>query len=302
MSHMAAKVQKLQRQLETEVRNKIRSMEGGIVRQQGTSLDKWMQKCALLGYSTREELAGVLQKTGPNCSIRRAVISHQYDFLRQAFLSTHNHYSLWMMMQNSSFFTEASRKQQNSLALEGAVVTAAGSALGSGSKATTTNTRANSKQIGEEIYNEEKDKGRGVNCHAREELKTWPLYCHEITMTMEQEDRIINQAHAQAKNTPNIQPNLEKMKKATDATKHLQTAMMCHTQLASLRNKRLLLEVLTPAQTALYLKWFKANKQRCRGAMDRKLRANSGLGESMAQNESTLGGVYRQLEDMRLEK
>eukprot|EP00585_Thalassiosira_rotula_P014572 CAMPEP_0196172000 /NCGR_PEP_ID=MMETSP0911-20130528/5828_1 /TAXON_ID=49265 /ORGANISM="Thalassiosira rotula, Strain GSO102" /LENGTH=134 /DNA_ID=CAMNT_0041438925 /DNA_START=37 /DNA_END=441 /DNA_ORIENTATION=+ len=127
-------------------------------------------------------------------------------------------------------------------------------------------------------------------------------------MTMEQEERIINQGHDQAKGTPNLENKLQKMKTATDASHHIQNAMLCHTQLASLRNESLLLKILTPEQTALFLEYMKKNKERIRSIMDRKLRSGAPRGDNIeasmgannAESESTLGEVCRQLEDMRL--
>ena len=80
--------------------------------------------------------------------------------------------------------------------------------------------------------------------------------------------------------------------------------MLCHTELASQRNEMLLLEILTPAQTALYLDWFKKNKERCMVLMKEQRRVAAagplGTGE-VVRCESTLNGVCRQLEDMKLE-
>jgi hypothetical protein len=42
LASLAAKVQKLQRQLEAEVRSKIRSMEGGLSRQRCNMVEKWL--------------------------------------------------------------------------------------------------------------------------------------------------------------------------------------------------------------------------------------------------------------------
>jgi hypothetical protein len=93
------------------------------------------------------------------------------------------------------------------------------------------------------------------------------------------------------------------MKTAIDATRQLQNAMLCHAQLASQRNEMLLLEILTPTQTALYLEWFKKNKERCMTLMKEQCRSDAAAaaGVEMARCESTLNGVCRQLEDMKLE-
>lgn len=254
----------------------------------------------------RKDLARTLQKTSANCPIRRAVIAHQYNMLRQSFLSSHCHYSVWMMMQSSSFFTEAVRHQNLALAQQGSGDgdNKTGGGTPAGSRPATS--RANSKQIGEEIFDEQllQNEGKGsVTCNAKDESRMWPLYCHEVTMTMDQEDRIINQLHVQAKSTPNLEAKLQKMKIATDSTHHLQNAMLCHTQLASTRNEMLLLEILTPAQTALFKDYMKRKKERLMAIMEHKLRASLDAGLAMdAQPESTLGGVYQQLEGMRLQQ
>ena len=63
------------------------------------------------------------------------------------------------------------------------------------------------------------------------------------------------------------------------------------------------MEILTPAQTALYLEWFKKNKDRCRAVMKAQLEgrrvASACTGGS--EGEGTLGEVLGQLEDMRLD-
>ena len=203
LASLSAKVQKLQRQLEADVRSKIRSMESGLSRQRNNMLDKWLveqekkrsgtasdentsSSSIVVCVDSRNQLAKVIGKTSVSCEIRRAVIAHQYHCLRQAFLSSHNHFSVWMMMQSSTFFTEASRKQELELS------------SGERENNKSAGSRANSKQIGKELYNEERTHGNGgVSCQANDWVRMWPLFCHEITMTMVQEDRVINQAISQ---------------------------------------------------------------------------------------------------------
>ena len=110
-----------------------------------------------------------------------------------------------------------------------------------------------------------------------------------------------------ARKTPNLQAKLQKIKTATDATHHLENAMLCHTQLATERNQNLLLNILTPTQTALFLEWFKNNKERCRALMEQELLNNGaadgeGVASTVPQVQSTLGGVRKDLEDMRLKE
>lgn len=265
---LSAKVRKLQGQLEKEVRSKIGSMEMELTLVRDAMLDSWLleQQQQMGGGPTstdsienvsmnidwerRNTLARILRNVGVNCEIRRTVIAHQYHFLRSAFLSPHNQYAIWMMLQSSNFFTEASRRQQNELALNKGIggsgssstsaavtsTTTTGNTGNGGPATNKTNTsRANSRQIGENMYNEETakqqasadasgsysdensstqfggdasyndDSKRGghhqqqcyVACNANDEGKMWPLFCHEIGVTMEQEDRVITQVHTQ---------------------------------------------------------------------------------------------------------
>lgn len=252
LTTLSAKVRKLQSQLEKEVRSKIGSMEMELTSSRNARIDAWLSEFMVqsqtggsipegginvsmnIDWERRNTLAKILSTVGINCEIRRTVIANQYHFLRQAFLSPQNHFSLWMMIQSSTFFTEASRRQQNELASNKCSSSNSSSAdiagsTGNGAVASKTNSsRANSRQIGETIYNEEnskqqasgdasysdenstqfggdvsynEDSKRGqqcyVSCNTRDEGKMWPLFCHEIGVTMEQEDRIINQVHAQ---------------------------------------------------------------------------------------------------------
>ena len=107
-----------------------------------------------------------------------------------------------------------------------------------------------------------------------------------------------------AKNTPNLQKNLVKIKVATDATRNLQNAMQCHTQLAAQRNEKLLLDILTPQQAVLFKQWFQKNKDRCKVLMEKELRSASSSSDSSGggniQSESMPKGVLKQLEDLRL--
>jgi hypothetical protein len=86
------------------------------------------------------------------------------------------------MMQSAEYFALASHEDQRQAT--------------KGSKSTS-GCRANSKQIGEEIASKERNNEKTLTSDANDPSRMWPLLCHELTMTMDQEDRIINQAHDQ---------------------------------------------------------------------------------------------------------
>lgn len=175
LNNLAEKVKKLQRQLETEIVSQIKSMEGGISELKSSELEKSVD-------ADQKSLVELIETTSPNCPIRRVVVSHQYNCLRQAFLSTYKHYSVWLMMKNSQFFADGCKASQKPTDVKG-------------SKAAIS--RPNSKQVGEDITNNEKSGENLISSNAEDAPRMWPLLCHELQMTMDQEDRVISQAHVE---------------------------------------------------------------------------------------------------------
>jgi hypothetical protein len=178
LNNLGEKVKRLQRQMEVEIASQIKSMETGMMQSKSVMLNKFLDEPDV----DTERLSSLLQVTSANCSIRRAVTSHQYNCLRQAFLSTHNQCSVWLMMKESQFFLEGCRQNQRPAESKGAKPAAS---------------RPNSKQVGEEIVANEKTGDSALTANADDAPRMWPLLCHELTMTMDQEERIINQAHQQ---------------------------------------------------------------------------------------------------------
>jgi len=276
--NLGAKVNQLQRQLEGEVRQKIQSMEAGLSRKRSVQVQGWIEG----GGQSIDELTEILQSTGVNCPIRRAVIAHQYDFLRQSFFSGHSQFSVWLMRQPHSCFTASNHLKPMPLPDKDP------------SKKSTAGTRANSKLVGEKLFGDEKEKndGKGVTCEANNKLLLWPLYCYEVGMTMEQEDRIVNQAHAEFHEVPKFQPKLQQMHTSRSVTNQMQNTMLCLSQVSSQRHESLL-DILTPAQTIALLQWTKQKKQRASAIMERQVKAD--------RRPSSLEDALQKLEGVRLQ-
>ncbi len=276
--NLGAKVNQLQRQLEGEVRQKILSMEAGLSRKRSVQIQRLIEN----GEQGNEELAEILQGTGVNCPIRRAVIAHQYDFLRQTFFSSHSQFAVWLMRQPHSCFTASNYLKPMPVPDKDP------------SKKSTAGTRANSKMVGEKLYGNEKEKndGKGVTCQANDKLLLWPLYCYEVGMTMEQEDRIVNQAHAEFEEMQNFQPKLKQMQTSRSVTNQMQNTMLCLSQVSSQRHESLL-DILTPTQKVFLFQWAKQNKQRAGAIMERKVKADS--------RQSSLEDALQKLEGVRLQ-
>lgn len=274
---LGAKVDQLQRQLEKDVRQKIESMEAGLNRKRSVQAKRWIE-----GGRQNNDLTAILQSTGVNCPIRRAVIAHQYDFLRQSFFSCQSQFSVWLMRQSHYCFTASNHLKPAPLPDKDP------------SKKSTAGTRANSKLVGEKLFEDEKEKNewKGVTCQANDEILLWPLYCYEVGMTMEQEDRIVNQAHKEFHEVPNFQPKLQQMHTARSVTNQMQNTMLCLSQVSSQRHETLL-DILTPAQTVTLLEWAKKNKERAGAIMERRVKAE--------RRPSSLEDALQKLEGVRLQ-
>lgn len=274
--NLGGKVNQLQRQLEAEVRQKIQSMEAGLNRKRSAQIQRlWNEG----GQQNIDELKEILQCTGVNSPIRRAVIAHQYDFLRQSFFASHSQFAVWLMRQSHNCFTASN------------FLKPAPAPDKDPNKKSTAGTRANSKLVGERLYQDEND-GKGVTCQAHDELRVWPLYCYEVGMTMEQEERIVNQAHQEFNEIPNLQPRLELIHTAESTTNQMQNAMLCLSQVSSQRNESLL-DILTPAQTVTLLSWVKKNKEKAGAIMKRQVNSE--------MSPSSLDNALQKLEGVRLQ-
>jgi hypothetical protein len=275
--NLGSKVNQLQRQLETEVRQKVQSMEAGLKGNQTLQVQRWIDG----GLQNNDEFMEILERTGVNCPIRRAVVAHQYDFLRQSFFASHNQFSVWLMRQPHNYFTASNFLKPTPMPDKDP------------SKKSTAGTRANSKLVGEKLFEDEKDKneGKGVICQADDEVRVWPLYCLEVGMTMEQEERIVTQAHRDFQDTPHLQDKLQQINTVRSATKQMQNIMLCLSQVSSQRNK-VLLDTLTPAQTVAFLDWVTKNKVRAQVIMERHTRAE--------KEPTSLDNTLQKLEGVRL--
>jgi hypothetical protein len=109
---------------------------------------------------------------------------------------------------------------------------------------------------------------------------------------MEQEDRIVNQAHKEIRDVPNFQLKLQQMHTARSVTNQLQNTMLCLSQVSSQRRETLF-DILTPAQTVTLLEWAKKNKERAEAIIERQIKAD--------KKPSSLEGALQKLEGVRLQ-
>jgi len=86
---------------------------------------------------------------------------------------------------------------------------------------------------------------------------------------------------------------MQYIEKAVSVTQTLRNAMLCLSQCSSELNEALLLNILTPQQTVLFLKWSKENKDRCMAALacQSKSVANVQIGHGLDFAHSELEGI-----------
>lgn len=157
-------------QVETKRREKIMEMEQQLEARRLEGMQH---------ISTREDLQQLLDETGSNSVVRERVASFQYEKLRQLLLPRHQEYLLWLSLQQDAFFNAAKNNKAN---------------LASNKAG-----RVSSKQIGEELSNEAK-KDQKQNIEEEEDKVTsvandvermWPLFCFELLVSVDQEERLI---------------------------------------------------------------------------------------------------------------
>ena len=138
-----------------------------------------------------------------------------------------------------------------------------------------------SKQIGEEIFTEHKNdsnkgetkggagKGGALSASADDAAKLWPLFCYDMSVSVDQEERISN-LHKSMNKSSTLPADRKKAFTAKSMSRSLKHGVLYRGHIAAHRQESALLDVLTPEQSARYLKWFRANKDRCEKVLGTK--------------------------------
>lgn len=151
------------------------------------------------GSMGQDHLAIIFKGAGPNCEVRRAVTDFQYSTLKQTLLPRYQKFLLWLTLHPESWFT-AGKEQHTKRELAKQVARVASGKI-------------SSKQVGDELTNGSKlEDGTFVpppqpatpNAHgekanqtaeAFDGLRMWPLLCFELSISVDQEERILHQAY-----------------------------------------------------------------------------------------------------------
>jgi len=192
----------------------------------------------------------LIKDGGPNSVSRRNTIVFQYDSLREIILPYHKQYLLWLSLKNESFFISAKEKR---------------SKTGKGTG------RVSSKYVGDELSAAHKCASQintggtsksGIACSADDAQRVWPLFCYELGVSLDQEEKLLN-AFRRVKEDAKIQNTRRRLSIATTMASRLKNGVLYQSHSATERNANALIEVLTPSQAARFQEWLIANKSRC---------------------------------------
>ena len=143
----------------------------------------------------KSELAAIFKGTGPNCEVQRAVIDFQYSKLKQTLLPRYQKFLLWLTLHPEDWFSAGKEDHVKREAAK--------------QVARITSGKISSKQVGDELTNGSKledgtfvpppqaptpnSNGEKANqtAEAFDTLRMWPLLCFELSISVDQEERIL---------------------------------------------------------------------------------------------------------------
>lgn len=259
------KVNHLYEQLENERRSQIEMMEKKLLSEkESIILDLSAQSSDPHRIGATEKLIHLLQNEGPDTKCRLEIIKFQYRQLKRLFLPSYTQFLLQLSLKNVSFFTTAKESAQK---LKQVVDNSV-------------NSRISSRIVGEEImksYDEGSNNAseRKLSCNFTDENKMWPLFCHELTIGIDQEEKLLQALESIQRNEHFEQMRLEICKIISSVVEINHMLLECCPAIRK-QNLSCLLQILTPAQTIRYLKWMTVNRERCKNLLVKESKLNSG--------------------------
>ena len=274
------KVNTLYGQLEYERRLQLEIMESKLLSEKKSIILDIASQCPdPRRIGATEKLIHLLKNEGPDTTSRLAVIQFQYRQLKRLYLPSYAQFLLELSLKDFSFFTAAkeSAQKQKHLAVNNI------------------NSRTSSRIVGEEIsksYEEGTNKASESKlfCNFLDDDKMWPLFCHELTIGIDQEEKLLQALERYALyivssnsidflkvlsktiylNQYSMQRNEQFKHRRLEIYKYVSTVAEMKEKLLKSspatrkQNLSYLLQILTPAQAIRYLKWMTVNKERCK--------------------------------------
>lgn len=247
------KVNKLHDRIEDERKLQLETMEEALLLHKNQMLQEIFKRYSdPLRSQSIEKLIYIIKNESPATTARLAAIEFQFRQLCRLVLPPCEHFLLYLTLQDSSFFSTTKESIQKIRAT-------------STEKASPG--RISSRMAGEEIVKIfEEEIGESYDgkpsCKYADE-KLWPLFCLELVIGMEQEEKLLQVFNTKMKPDFNhsMRENLLNHLSSVESTKQKFLSSCCAVRNRSLTN---LLHILSPAQTIRYLQWMRINRERCK--------------------------------------
>mmetsp|Transcript_18694 Transcript_18694/g.54032 ORF Transcript_18694/g.54032 Transcript_18694/m.54032 type:complete len:672 (-) Transcript_18694:22-2037(-) len=291
LSHLEEKVSGLHNQIEAARTIQINDMNSQLQ-------DFFLQRITHLesadhsnDAAVRETLAGIFKGAGHNSEVQRAVIDFQYSKLKQTLLPRYQKFLLWLTLHEENWFTDGKDEHTKREAKRQTAKVNSG--------------KISSKQVGDELTNGSKledgtfipppqpgkanangDKANQTAL-AFDNLRMWPLLCFELSISVDQEERMIH-AHKSAQRRQDIQHVRTQMEAAARMASRLKEAVLLQSHNVAARSDRTYLDILTPQQTVAYQKWLTNNRGRCEETVkNRRTQQDSPVPDESMDSSST---------------
>ena len=191
LSLLEEKVAGLHSEIEVERRKQINAMDKILLTYQEERISQFRKDflgTADADIELQSQLATLVEMTGPNCPVRKAVVDFQYSTLKQTLMPRYQKFLLWLTLHPESYFLAGKEEHAKREAGKQAPRVTSG--------------KVSSKQIGDEMTNgrknedgkyEPRDGGDKPNqtADAFDAPRIWPLLCFELTISVDQEERFL---------------------------------------------------------------------------------------------------------------
>ena len=291
LTTLEAQVNKLHQEIDTERRNRIDSMVHRMKEIRSSEVKKFTNEL------DSSQIVPLIQYTGPYNSVSRSVLDFQYTRLRQVTLPGYQKFILWSVMRDDAFFTVA--KDQSARPDAG---TNNQQSRGSSSK-------LSSKQIGEALFAagtrvdsqdaDAKDRAAGqfASSYAYDNTRTWPLFCSEHKLSVDQEDKFLL-LRKKTRKIPDIGNVQSQMNAAVRTVESLRVAVHSVSRAVAIRDESAYISILSPSQTAAYQNWLSTNREACRRVVSSQRQREDTLQDGPATKDTSLHDICRRLNEV----
>jgi len=267
LTTLGTKVRELQISIEVERKKHIREIVPCL-------MNSCRFKAITNDSASYEELSEIIRGTGACSQIFLTVLDFQYSTLRQMLLPRYQEMLLFFNLVNTDTFFTAGKenfilkyKQNNAAGKNG------GSKQPSG--------KISSKQVGDDLTNgpDRKTSGPPIpggedepntnpgsqTAYAFDGARTWPLFCYELKLSVEQEEKFVAVQRRMKDNSPHLEESKSQTAAAVRTAESSREAVESLCRVVSQREEHTYLGgLLSPAQVCAYNKWLSNNRARCR--------------------------------------